>query len=88
MLNSEFQNEPPRADKPGAIIGASTGQIGATVAQQHLRVILSPLKMLLMGQPEAYIQLKPGMIDDAYRVTDEGLLVSCVIFAPTMLRGR
>jgi chromate reductase len=61
------------ADKPGAIIGASTGQIGTAVAQQHLRTILSPLKVLLMGQPEAYIQLKPGMIDDAYRVSDEGL---------------
>jgi chromate reductase len=61
------------ADKPVAIIGASPGQTGTVAMQQHLRTILSPVRALAMGQPEAYIQLKPGLIDESYRVTDEGL---------------
>lgn len=51
------------AGKPGAVIGATPGQTGVAAAQQHLRNILSPLQVLLLTQPEAYVQLQPGAID-------------------------
>jgi len=61
------------AGRRGAIIGTSPGQTGTVAVQQHLRTILSPLEAQLMGQPEAYIQMKPGLIDDAYSVTDDAV---------------
>ena len=57
---------------PSAIIGTSPGQTGTAAMQHHLRAILSPLQSLVMSQPEAYVQFKPGLIDDAYAVTEEG----------------
>src|SRR3984957_9772889 len=46
------------ANRPAAIIGASPGPTGTAAMQQHLRTILSPLQVLLMGQPEAYVHYK------------------------------
>lgn len=60
------------AGKPGAVIGATPGQTGVAAGQQHLRNILSPLQVLLLTQPEAYVQLVPGAIDAGDRFTDEG----------------
>ncbi len=37
------------------MIGASIGQIGTAVAQQHLRNSLAFLDMHVLGQPEAFI---------------------------------
>jgi len=51
------------AGKPGAVIGATPGQTGVAAGQQHLRNIVSPLQVLLLTQPEAYVQLQPGAID-------------------------
>ncbi len=56
--------------KPGGILGMSTGQTGTAAAQQHLRNILSPQQMILMGQPEVYLQYKEGMFDAAGGVAD------------------
>jgi chromate reductase, NAD(P)H dehydrogenase (quinone) len=55
--------------KPSAVIGASIGAIGTAVAQQSLRSVLSFLNAPQMNAPEAYIQLKPGMITDEGEVT-------------------
>jgi chromate reductase len=57
--------------KPAAIMGASTGQTGTAAAQQHLRTILSPQQVIIMGQPEMYIHWKSGLLDDAGNVADE-----------------
>ena len=57
--------------KPSAVIGTSPGKIGTAVAQQHLRSILSFCNSPQMNSPEAYIQFKPGLIDDDGRVSDE-----------------
>jgi hypothetical protein len=46
------------------------GQPG-TVAMQQRRTILSQFTIWIMGEPEAYVQLKPGIIEESYRVTDE-----------------
>ncbi|MEJ7931778.1 NAD(P)H-dependent oxidoreductase [Ramlibacter sp. AN1015] len=49
------------AGKPAGIIGITIGAIGTAVAQQHLRTILAYLDMPTMGQPEGYVQNKPGL---------------------------
>ncbi len=59
------------ARKATAVIGASTGPIGTAVAQQQLRSVLSFLQAPQMNAPEAYIQLKPGLIEDDGTVTNE-----------------
>lgn len=61
------------ARKPGGVIGASPGPIGSATAQQHLRNILTPLQVYLMGQPEAYIHFTPGAIDAEGNVATEAL---------------
>lgn len=49
------------AGKPAAVIGASIGAIGTSMAQQHLRNVLAYLDMPTMGQPEAFIHAKEGL---------------------------
>ena len=53
------------------MIGTSPGAIGTAVGQQHLRSILSFCNAPQMNSPEAYIQYKPDMINDAHEVTIE-----------------
>jgi chromate reductase len=60
------------AGKPSAMIGASPGKIGTAVGQQSLRSVLSFCDSPLMGAPEAYLQLTPGLITDVGEVTDNG----------------
>ncbi|MDT5070535.1 MAG: hypothetical protein QOK02_6690 [Mycobacterium sp.] len=60
------------AHKPSAMIGASPGKIGTAVGQQSLRSALSFCDSPLMGAPEAYLQLTPGLITNVGEVTDEG----------------
>lgn len=55
--------------KPVAIIGASGSQISTAAAQQHLRAILGHFDAPTMGQPEGFVQMTPGLIDDDFRVT-------------------
>lgn len=51
--------------KPAGVIGVSIGAAGTAMAQQHLRNILAYLNMPTLGQPEAFIQHKDGLYDDA-----------------------
>ena len=60
------------ARKATAVIGASGGQIGTAVGQQHLRSILSFLQAPQMNAPEAYIWMRPGLIEQDGTVTDPG----------------
>lgn len=55
--------------KPTAVIGTSPGAIGTAVGQQALRPVLGFLEAPQMAGPEAYIQFKPGLIDDEGQVT-------------------
>ena len=59
------------ARKPSAVIGTSPGAIGTAIAQQQLRSVLSFCNSPQMNAPEAYIQFKPGLIDDQGDVTNE-----------------
>ncbi len=51
------------AGKPAGVLGVSVGPIGAALAQQHLRNILAYLDMPTLGQPEAFIHAKEGLLD-------------------------
>ena len=53
------------AGKPAGILGVSVGTIGTAIAQQHLRNVLGYLDMPTLGQPEAFIQAKDGLFDEA-----------------------
>jgi chromate reductase len=53
------------AGKPAGVLGASVGAVGTAVAQQHLRTVLAYLDVPTLGQPEAFIQAKEGLFDDA-----------------------
>lgn len=57
-------------DKPVAITGTTPGAIGTAVGQQHLRQIMGILGSAVLGG-EAYITLKPGLIDDTHAISDE-----------------
>ena len=50
-------------DKPAGVIGASIGQIGTALAQQHLRNVLAYLDVPTMGQPEAFIHATEGLFE-------------------------
>jgi chromate reductase len=51
------------AGKPAGVIGVSVGANGTAMAQQHLRNILAYLDVPVLGQPEAFIQVKDGLFD-------------------------
>ena len=56
---------------PSGVIGTSPGAIGTAVGQQHLRSILGFLNSPQMNAPEAYIQFRDGMINEAGEIADE-----------------
>jgi chromate reductase len=56
------------AGKPAGVLGVSIGAIGTSMAQQHLRNILTYLDVPTLGQPEAFIQAKEGLFDQAGNV--------------------
>ncbi|HZE90490.1 MAG TPA: NAD(P)H-dependent oxidoreductase [Rhizobacter sp.] len=49
--------------KPAGIVGASVGPVGTALAQQHLRNILAYLDVPTLGQPEAFIHFKDGLLN-------------------------
>ena len=53
------------AGKPAGVIGVSVGSTGTSMAQQHLRNVLSYLDVPTLGQPEIFIQAKDGLFDEA-----------------------
>lgn len=59
--------------KPGAVMGVSTGATGTAAAQQHLRNIVSPQQIVMMGQPELYLHWKEGFLNEAGEVSDEAV---------------
>ena len=53
------------AGKPAGVLGVSVGAAGTSMAQQHLRNVLAYLDVPTLNQPEAFIQAKEGLFDDA-----------------------
>lgn len=58
-------------DLPAAVVGATPGTTGTAAGQGHLRSILPVYGLLVMGQPEVYFHMKPGLITDDLEITDE-----------------
>lgn len=56
------------AGKPAGIVGVSPGAIGTAIAQQHLRNVLAFLDMPTLGQPEAFVHMQEGLIDEANNI--------------------
>lgn len=71
-LGSRPYGDSAFAGLPAAVIGTSPGAIGSALAQQHLRNILAYLDMAVLGQPEAFVQFKDGLIEDDGRITQAG----------------
>lgn len=61
------------ANKPVAVTGTSPGAIGAAVGQSRLKGDMLNVGMILMAQPEAYIQWKPEAFAADGSVSDESL---------------
>ena len=59
------------AGKPAAVVGISVGSIGTAIAQQHLRNILAYLDVPTLGQPEVFLQNKPGMFTEQGAIADD-----------------
>jgi chromate reductase len=53
------------AGKPAGVLGASPGAAGTAMAQQHLRNVLAALDVTTLAQPDAFIQVKDGLFDEA-----------------------
>lgn len=56
------------AGKPGAVMGASPGNPGTSMAQQHLRNVLAYLDIPTLPQPEIFFHFKEGMFDSEGRI--------------------
>lgn len=61
------------AGKPAGVLGVSIGAPGTSMAQQHLRNVLAYLDVPTMGQPEAFIQAKDGLFDEAGDISSAGM---------------
>jgi chromate reductase, NAD(P)H dehydrogenase (quinone) len=57
--------------KPVAIVGTSPGAIGTAVAQSQLRHSLLVCGAQVLGTPEVYLTNKPGLITEAFDVSDD-----------------
>ena len=55
------------AGKPAGVLGVSVGAAGTCMAQQHLRNVLAYLDMPTLGQPEAFLQMKDGLVRRGWR---------------------
>ena len=51
------------AGKPAGVVGVSVSPVGTATAQQHLRNILAYLDVPTLGQPEAFIHHKEGLLN-------------------------
>lgn len=59
------------AGKPAGILSASPGTIGAAMAQQHLRNVLAYLDVPALCQPEAFLQIREGFLDQQGNIANE-----------------
>jgi chromate reductase, NAD(P)H dehydrogenase (quinone) len=60
------------AGKPGAVIGASVGAAGTSMAQQHLRNMLAYRDVPTLGQPEVFIHFTDDLIALDGKVNNSG----------------
>lgn len=59
--------------KPTGILGVSPGAAGTAMAQQHLRNVLACLDMPTLALPEAFVQAKEGLFDEAGNIGESNV---------------
>lgn len=57
--------------KPAGVLGISVGAAGTSMAQQHLRNVLTYLDMPTLQQPEVFLQATDGFFDAAGGIASE-----------------
>jgi chromate reductase, NAD(P)H dehydrogenase (quinone) len=57
--------------KPAGIVGASPGKLGTASSQALLRSVVTHVGMILMGQPEVYLQYSDGLVSEDHLITSE-----------------
>lgn len=57
--------------KSGAVIGASTGSLGTSRAQYHLRQVLVALNVHLLNRPEVMVTFAEKKFDENGKLTDQ-----------------
>ncbi|SAI59578.1 chromate reductase [Bordetella ansorpii] len=57
--------------KAGGIVGTSPSAAGSAMAQQHLRNVLAAEGVNVLTTPEVFLQMKEGLIDDQFQITNE-----------------
>ncbi|MGC2519767.1 MAG: NADPH-dependent FMN reductase [Burkholderiales bacterium] len=67
---SRFQPQ-PFANKPAALLSASTGPVGGARGQYDLRRILAGLNVLWLAKPEIFIGMAQGKFSPDGKLTDE-----------------
>lgn len=60
------------AGKPAAVIGASIGATGTSMAQAHLDNVMLYLDTVLMPQPEVYLKVDDELLDMDGNISNEG----------------
>ncbi len=60
------------ARKPAAVIGATIGTLGTSLAQSQLRGVLAFLDMYTMAQPEAYVNVRDGFFNEDGTIGEGG----------------
>ncbi len=60
------------AGKPAGVIGASIGAPGTSMAQQHLRNVLTYLDVPVLAQPEVFIHFKDELIAADGSIASDG----------------
>ena len=58
-------------NRPSGVVGASPGQIGTALAQQHLRNILAAQGSPTLPAPEVFLQCPAGLIEPDGTITSE-----------------
>lgn len=59
------------AKKRGLVLGATVAPTGTAIAQSHLKVVMSYLDMVVVGQPEFYLSNAHEKFDAEGKLTDE-----------------
>jgi chromate reductase len=59
--------------KSAGVLGLSTGAMGTSMAQQHLRNVLAALNVYVLPSPEAFIQAKEGLFDEEGNIGDPSI---------------
>lgn len=63
--------EQPFSNKPVALQSASTGPLGASRMQYHLRMALTSIDALIFGRPEIFVSMAATKINDKGELTDQ-----------------